>query len=219
MKITRFELLRWPFIHRDQASRWVPKIMQNDAKMHLKSPQNEHEKIYTPVVQWSKTHAVAWPAKMHQIAFIFVIPGVPLLTSWIQKVLKIVENSLQNDHKKYESRCCIGQKHAPSTDLRKCIETHSFLSLPVLLCSRHGCKIAQNHENQQNSFKNWKIIKKTETKFQSAIRNASKRDQNVKKHWKSKRYINNGPKASYFSKNHVLEPTKITQNRRFPIKT
>ena len=75
---------------------------------------------------------------------ISVAPGVPLLTSWIQKVLKIVENSLQNDHKKYESRCCICQKHAPSTDLRKCIETHSFLSLPVLLCSRHGCKIAQN---------------------------------------------------------------------------
>ena len=44
MKITRFELLRGPLIHRDQASRREPKIMQNDAKMHDKSPRNEHEK-------------------------------------------------------------------------------------------------------------------------------------------------------------------------------
>ena len=44
MKITRFELLRGAFIYRDQASRREPKIMQNDAKMHDKSPQNEHEK-------------------------------------------------------------------------------------------------------------------------------------------------------------------------------
>ena len=84
---------------------------------------------------------------MHQIAFIFIIPGVAVLTSWMQKVLKIVENSSQNGHKKYEARCCIGQKHAPSTNLRKYIETHSFLSLPMLLCSRHACKIAQKSEN------------------------------------------------------------------------
>ena len=44
MKITRFELLRGPFIYRDQASRRELKIMQNDAKMHHKSPRNEHEK-------------------------------------------------------------------------------------------------------------------------------------------------------------------------------
>ena len=44
MKITRFDRLREPFIHLDQASRREPKIMQNDAKMHVKSPQNEHEK-------------------------------------------------------------------------------------------------------------------------------------------------------------------------------
>ena len=138
MKITRFELLWRPFIDRDQASKRVHKIMQNDAKIHLKSPQNQHEKTYTPLWQWSKSHAVAWPAKMHPIAFIFIVPGVALLTPWMQKLFR------QNDHKKYEARCCIGQKHAPSTDLRKCIETHSFLSLPVLLCSRHGCKIAQN---------------------------------------------------------------------------
>ena len=45
MKITRFELLRGPFIYRDQASRRELKIMQNDAKMHDKSPRNEHENI------------------------------------------------------------------------------------------------------------------------------------------------------------------------------
>ena len=44
MKITRFELLRGPFIHRDQASRRELKIIQKDAKMHHKSPRNEHEK-------------------------------------------------------------------------------------------------------------------------------------------------------------------------------
>ena len=43
MKITRFELLRGRFTYRDQASRREPKIMQNDAKMHHKSPRNEHE--------------------------------------------------------------------------------------------------------------------------------------------------------------------------------
>ena len=64
-----------------------------------------------------------------------------LLTPCMQKSLKIVENSPQNDHKKYESRCCNDQKHTPSTDLRKCSETRSFLSFPVLLCSRHGCRI------------------------------------------------------------------------------
>ena len=44
MKITRFELLRGRFTHRDQASRRELKIMQNDAKMHHKSPRNEHLK-------------------------------------------------------------------------------------------------------------------------------------------------------------------------------
>ena len=140
MKITRFGPLRWPFIDRDQASRRVPKIVQNDAKMHVKSPPNEHEKTYTPVLQWPKTHAVAWPAKMHQIAFIFVVPGVALLTQWMQKSLKIVENSSQNDHKKYDARYCNGKKRTPSLDLRKRIKTRSFLSFPVLLCPRHGCK-------------------------------------------------------------------------------
>ena len=74
MKITRFELLRGPFIYRDQASRREPKIMQNDAKMHHKSPRNEHEKIQIPVVQCSKTHAVDRPAKLHENAFAFVVP-------------------------------------------------------------------------------------------------------------------------------------------------
>ena len=44
MKVTRFELLRGPFIYRDQASRRELKIIQKDAKMHHKSPRNEHEK-------------------------------------------------------------------------------------------------------------------------------------------------------------------------------
>ena len=88
-KITRFELLWGPFIDRYQASRRVLKIMQNYAKIHIKSP---HEKIWHPVLQWSKTHAVERPAKMHQNAFIFVAPGVDLLTPWMQKPFKIVDN-------------------------------------------------------------------------------------------------------------------------------
>ena len=51
MKITRFGLFRGPFIDRDQASRREPKIMQNHAKMHPKSPQNEHEKTWIPILQ------------------------------------------------------------------------------------------------------------------------------------------------------------------------
>ena len=141
------------------------------------------------------------------------------------KLLKIVENSLQNDYKKCKARCCNGQKHAPSTDLRKCLETRSFLSLPVLLCSRHGCKIGQNDkfwirsiQNQRNAYKSWKITEKTTKKFQSTISNAPKRDQNVKNTEKSKRYISNVAKTKYFAKNPVLEPTKIARNRRFPQK-
>ena len=118
-KITRFELLRRALIHRDQAFKRVPKIMQNYAKMHRKSPQNEHEKMWISVLQWPKTHAVARPAKMHQNAFIFVVPGVALLTPWMQKLLKIVDNSSQNDHKKCDSRSCNGQKRRSSNDLQK----------------------------------------------------------------------------------------------------
>ena len=46
------------------------------------------------VAMVKKTHAVDRPAKMHKNAFIFVIPGVALLTPWIQKSLKIVENRI-----------------------------------------------------------------------------------------------------------------------------
>ena len=38
MKITDFDLLWGAFIYLDQTSRRVPKIMQNYAKMQLKSP-------------------------------------------------------------------------------------------------------------------------------------------------------------------------------------
>ena len=40
--------------------------------------------------------------------------------------------------KKHALRFCNGQKRTPLLDLRKCIKTRSFLSFPVLLCSRHG---------------------------------------------------------------------------------
>ena len=71
MKITHFDVLRGPFVDRDQASRRVPKIKQNVAKMHQKSSRNEHGKMWIPMLQLSKTHAVDRPLKMHKIAFIF----------------------------------------------------------------------------------------------------------------------------------------------------
>ena len=56
MKIMHFDALRGPFVDLEQASRRVHKIMQNYAKMHLKSPQNDHEKTCAPVLQWQKRH-------------------------------------------------------------------------------------------------------------------------------------------------------------------
>ena len=91
-KITRFELLRRAFIHRDQAFKRVPKIMQNYAKMHRKSPQNEHEKMWISVLQWSEKHVVASPAKMHQNAFIFCRFRYRFAHAMDAKSLKIVEN-------------------------------------------------------------------------------------------------------------------------------
>ena len=59
MKIMHFDILQGPFVDSDQASERVSKIVQNYVKMHLKSQQNEHKKIWHPELQWSKTHAVA----------------------------------------------------------------------------------------------------------------------------------------------------------------
>ena len=43
--------------------------------------------------------------------------------------------------KKYSTGFCNGKKNTPSLHLRKCIKMRSFWSFPVLLCSRHGCRI------------------------------------------------------------------------------
>ena len=61
------------------------------------------------MLQWQKTHAADWHAKMLENALIFVVPGVALLTPWMQKSFKIVENSSKNHHKKYEARYCNDQ--------------------------------------------------------------------------------------------------------------
>ena len=91
MKITHFDVLGGPFVNQDQASRRKPKIMQNCVKMQLKSSQNESGKKLILLSQWSEMHAVAGLAKMHQNAFIFVVPGVALLMPWIEKTLKKVK--------------------------------------------------------------------------------------------------------------------------------
>ena len=56
------------------------KIAQNRRKFTTKWPQ----KIRSPVLHWSKTRAVDRPAKMYRNAFIFVAPGVALLSPWMQ---------------------------------------------------------------------------------------------------------------------------------------
>ena len=43
-------------------------------------------------MQWSNTRAVGRPAKIHKIAITFVVPGVALLTLWMQTSSEIVEN-------------------------------------------------------------------------------------------------------------------------------
>ena len=98
------------------------KWRQNTSKIIAKwARKNIH-----PGLAMVKSRAVDRRAKMHTNAFIFVVPGVALLTPWMQKSLKIVENSPKNNHKKYEARSCNGQQYTPSADLRKCIKTRSF---------------------------------------------------------------------------------------------
>ena len=71
---------------------------------------------------------------------------------------------------KYRPRCCNGKKHMPSTEMRKCIETRSFLSLAVLLCSRHGSK------NRSKSSKiDHKMITKNATPGVAIGKNARRR--------------------------------------------
>ena len=54
IKIMHFDVLQGPFVDLEQASRQISKIVQNDGKMQLKSPQNDHEKTCAPFL-----HAVA----------------------------------------------------------------------------------------------------------------------------------------------------------------
>ena len=49
-------------------------------------------------------------------------------------------NHREMSMKKHKFRSRNAQKRTPSTDLQNCIKTRSLLSLPVLLCARHGCK-------------------------------------------------------------------------------
>ena len=59
MKITHFDVLRGPFVDLEQASRRVPKIIQNYAKMHMKLLKNEHEKMWITISQGQKIHPIA----------------------------------------------------------------------------------------------------------------------------------------------------------------
>ena len=95
IKITRFGLLWWPFIHRDQASKREHKIMQNDAKMHHKSARNDHEKNIDSDVTMLKNARrrpscePAWK-RVH-----FCRYRVTLLKKRISKSSKVIENLSQ----------------------------------------------------------------------------------------------------------------------------
>ena len=111
MKITRFELLWGPFIYRDQASRRVHKIMQNDAKMHHKSARNDHEKTHIPMLQCSKTHAVDRAANLHENAFIFVVTVLRCSKNEFSKSSKVIENLSQMPAARRANSECILSKN------------------------------------------------------------------------------------------------------------
>ena len=118
--------------------------------MHEKSPRNAHEKIYIPIVQCSKTHAVDRPAKLHQNAFAFVVTGVALRTPWMQNrskslkfyhkittkstnaVVAMVRNArcrstCEHASKRVDfcrSRCCFA--HAMDANSFKIVENHRW---------------------------------------------------------------------------------------------
>ena len=69
--------------------------------------------------------------------------------------------------KKHRFRSCNAQKRTPSTDLQNCIKTRSLLSLPVLLCARHGCK---NRSKSLNIYH--KITTKSTNAVVAMVRNA-----------------------------------------------
>ena len=97
IKITHFDVLQGPSVDLDktQSSRRVHEIMQNYAKMHLKSPQNEHEKTCAPLLQWQKRHPNAWRAGTRQNADFFAVPGVALLPKSVAKSRKITEKLIE----------------------------------------------------------------------------------------------------------------------------
>ena len=150
MKITRFKLLRGPFIHRDQACRRELKIMQNDAKMHHRSPRNEHEKNIDSDRAMLKNARRRPTCKIaskrvrfcrygDRCCFAHAINAKIAQNHWnfTMKSPQKVRNSMPYS--------CNGQKRTLSIDLRTCIKTRWFLSFPLLLCSRHGirCKFVQ----------------------------------------------------------------------------
>ena len=82
---------------------------------------------------------------MHQIAFIFVVPGVALLTPWMQKSIKIIENLPYNNHKNTNAGIAMVRD-------ARCRPTCEHASKRVDFCRSRCCvahamdaKIAQNH--------------------------------------------------------------------------
>ena len=68
------------------------KIMQIFPKTRSDPTSNEYKQTWILLLQWQKTFAVHRHTKVHENAFIFVVPDVALLKHWVPKSCEIIEN-------------------------------------------------------------------------------------------------------------------------------
>ena len=123
--------------------------MQNDAKIHLKSPQNEHEKTCAPLLQWQKRHPNAWRAGTRQNAVFFAVPGVALLPKSVAKPCKITEKRSEIRSQKWTPRFRYRKIDTSSTEAAK----WTFGALRVTSRSRFG-----RETNNDRGFSSAKIV-------------------------------------------------------------
>ena len=131
MQMTRFNLLLGPFIYRDQASKREPKIMQNDAKMHRKSSQNDHKKYESRSCNGSKCTS---SLDVRKCARTRSFMSFSVLLCFLRGH-KNRSKSSKIPHKMITKNARPGlamvKKRKPSSDLQKCIRMRSFFSFPV----------------------------------------------------------------------------------------
>ena len=64
---------------------------------------------------------------------------------------KCITNQREMTMKKHRFQSYNGKKRTPSTELRNCMKTRSFLSFPVLLCSSSACR--NRTKSSKNKYK------------------------------------------------------------------